>query len=116
MLQYFRINDKFEIVEVFPYNPFDWIRDSNFLKKCHMKDCDIEIKQHMYYINGEILDGSSYGRELEIKTELQNLDSTINRATEDLYVLTNTTPYEKTAEVIQQKEALRQELQTLQGV
>ena len=68
----------------------------------------VEIPKTQEEINAE--------REEEIKAELQNLDSTINRATEDLYVLTNTTPYEKVAEVIQQKEELRQELQTLQGV
>ena len=42
----------------------------------------------------------------EIKTELDTLDTTINRATEDLYVLTNTTPYQSTQEVIERKEEL----------
>lgn len=50
----------------------------------------------------------------EIKSELIELDTTINRATEDLYKLTNTTPYEKTLEVIQRKEELRQELKELE--
>lgn len=53
-------------------------------------------------------------RKIEIKSELEILDRTINRATEDLYTLTNTMPYEKVAEVIQQKEILRQELKTLE--
>ena len=50
----------------------------------------------------------------EIKNELSELDNTINRATEDLYTLTNTTPYQKTAEVIARKEELRQELKELE--
>lgn len=49
----------------------------------------------------------------EIKSELNSLDSTINRATEDLYVLTNTTPYTTIQEVINRKEELRKELQEL---
>lgn len=49
----------------------------------------------------------------EIKAELDTLDATINRATEDLYVLTNTTPYQSTQEVIERKEELRAELQNL---
>lgn len=53
-------------------------------------------------------------REEEIKNELVILDNTINRATEDLYTLTNTTPYQKTAEVIARKEELRQELKSLE--
>lgn len=52
-------------------------------------------------------------KEDKIKQELTELDNTINRATEDLYTLTNTTPYQKTAEVIQRKEELRQELKEL---
>ncbi len=49
-------------------------------------------------------------REKEIKAELQELDKTINRATEDLYVLSNLTPYEGITEVINRKNELRQEL------
>ena len=49
-------------------------------------------------------------RENEIKTELENLDKTINRATEDLYVLSNLTPYEGITKVINRKNELRQEL------
>ena len=50
----------------------------------------------------------------EILAELEELDTTINRATEDLYKLTNTTPYQKTADVIARKEELRQELKELE--
>ena len=53
-------------------------------------------------------------KEDKIKQELTELDNTINRATEDLYKLTNTTPYQKTAEVIARKEELRQELKSLE--
>jgi hypothetical protein len=46
----------------------------------------------------------------KIKVELEELDKTINRATEDLYTLTNSTPYASVAEVISRKNELRQEL------
>ena len=52
-------------------------------------------------------------RVAEIKQELTELDSTINRATEDLYELTNTTPYASTQKVINHKKELREELKTL---
>lgn len=48
-----------------------------------------------------------------IKKQLVKLDTTINRTTEDLYVLTNTTPYTTIQEVINKKEELRKELQSL---
>ena len=49
----------------------------------------------------------------EITAELKYLDGTINRATEDLYNLTNTTPYKSTQEVIDRKEVLRARLKEL---
>lgn len=52
----------------------------------------------------------------EIKNELNSLDTTINRATEDLYNLTNTTPYDTVEQVILRKEELRKELQELTKV
>ena len=51
----------------------------------------------------------------EIKVELNSLDIIINRATEDLYNLTNTAPYETTQNVINRKKELREELKTLTG-
>ena len=66
----------------------------------------VEIPKTQEEINSE--------RAEEIKTELTELDTTINRATEDLYKLTNTTPYQKTADVIARKEELRQELKELE--
>lgn len=66
----------------------------------------VEIPKTQEEINEE--------RAEEIKNELVTLDNTINRATEDLYTLTNTTPYQKTAEVIARKEELRQELKELE--
>lgn len=51
----------------------------------------------------------------EIKSELTDLDNTINRATEDLYTLTKTTPYASTQQVINRKIELREELKTLTG-
>lgn len=88
-----------KVKQLFPR--FDFVLDANG----NLIDV-VEIPKTQEEINAE--------RAEEIKAELEDLDSTINRATEDLYTLTSTTPYQKTAEVIQQKEALRQELQTLQ--
>ncbi len=87
-----------KISQLFPRFDFVLDDDGNLLDV-------VEIPKTQEEINAE--------RAEEIKAELEDLDSTINRATEDLYTLTSTTPYQKTAEVIQQKEALRQELKTL---
>lgn len=50
---------------------------------------------------------------IEIKKELEKLDQTINRATEDLYELTGTTPYKSTGDVIERKKELRQQLKQI---
>ena len=111
------------------FNKFNWLEDENWyvvedgtkLAEKIMKLCPrfdfvldddgnlidvVEIRKTQEEINSE--------RAEEIKNELIELDTTINRATEDLYTLTNTTPYQKTAEVIQRKEELRQELKELE--
>ena len=111
------------------FNKFNWLEDENWyvvedgtkLAEKIMKLCPrfdfvldddgnlidvVEIPKTQEEINSE--------RAEEIKNELIELDTTINRATEDLYTLTNTTPYQKTAEVIQRKEELRQELKELE--
>lgn len=49
----------------------------------------------------------------EIKEELNELDKIINRATEDLYSLTEVTPYQTVQETIDRKNELRQELKNL---
>lgn len=67
----------------------------------------VEIPKTQEELNAE--------KETEIKQELAELDITINRATEDLYNLTNTTPYESTQNVINRKIELRNELKTLTG-
>ena len=54
-------------------------------------------------------------REKAIKIRLATLDETINRPTEDLYELTNTTPYETVQKVIEEKKELREELQKING-
>lgn len=56
---------------------------------------------------------SSEQRVNEIKIELNNLDTIINRATEDLYTLTEITPYESIQNVINRKIELRNELKIL---
>lgn len=52
----------------------------------------------------------------EIKNELNSLDTTINRATEDLYILTDLRAYDTVEQVILRKEELREELQSLREV
>lgn len=52
----------------------------------------------------------------EIKSELNGLDTTINRATEDLYILTDLRAYDTIEAVITRKEELRKELQNLTKV
>lgn len=52
----------------------------------------------------------------EIKAELNELDKTINRATEDLYILTDLRAYDTVEQVILRKEELRKELQELTKV
>ena len=111
------------------FNKFNWLEDENWyvvedgtkLAEKIMKLCprfDFVLDD-----NGELIDvvevpktqeEINEERAEEIKNELVILDNTINRATEDLYILTNKTPYQKTTEVIQQKEALRQELKSLE--
>ena len=95
----------------------NWLNDDNYIV--------VEDESELYYkiINSEgnfelkIEDGKLvdivFPRADEILAELAELDNTINRATEDLYKLTNTTPYQKTADVIARKEELRQELKEL---
>lgn len=70
------------------------------------------------YENGEIIDLGLKAEfrktaEEKIKEELEKLDKTINRATEDLYTLTNTTPYQSTQEVINHKIELREKLKKI---
>ena len=83
------------------YPRFDFVLDDNG----NLIDV-VEVPKTQEEINKE--------RAEEIKNELSELDTTINRATEDLYTLTNTTPYQKTADVIARKEELRQELKELE--
>ena len=81
-----------EVVE--GYGIGDWYKDSQWSKPVPTTEEKIEA----------------------IKKQLKKLDNTINRATEDLYVLTNTTPYTTIQEVIAKKEELRKELQELTKV
>ena len=73
-----------------------------------------------YGIGDKYVDGAWYKKEQskenkikKIKLQLTKLDTTINRATEDLYILTQTTPYTTIQEVITKKEELRKQLQEL---
>lgn len=84
-----------------------------------LKDRHINIVSNNYrYDNGNLIDlglkkSMTMTEEEIIKEELMELDKTINRATEDLYELTNTEPYKSTGEVIERKKELRQQLKNI---
>lgn len=65
------------------------------------------------YIDGEFVINAKV-RANNIKQELETLDTTINRATEDLYVATGIAAYTNVQEVIDRKNALRAELASLE--
>lgn len=90
-----------KIMQLFPRFDFVLDENDNLIDVVEIPKTEEEIKQE---------------RIEEIKTELNDLDATINRATEDLYVLTETTPYKSIQEVIDRKEELRKELQNLTKV
>ena len=70
--------------------------------------------QEYKYIDGEFVINAK-ARANNIKQELEKLDTTINRATEDLYVATGTAAYANVQEVIDRKNALRAELASLEA-
>lgn len=84
-----------------------------------VKEQQLDIEHYDYkYSNGKIINLGlkpefAMTDKEKILKELEELDTVINRATEDLYALTNTTPYKSTQEVITRKEELRKELKTL---
>lgn len=83
-----------KIIKLYPRYDFV-LKDGELIDVTEVAKTDEEIKKE---------------REEEIKAELAELDKTINRATEDLYVLTNLTAYQSIAEVINRKNELRKEL------
>lgn len=72
-----------------------------------------EVKKEEYQAKAKTEENIKKYREQEIKNELEELDKIINRATEDLYVLTNLTPYESITKVINRKNELRNELKEM---
>lgn len=73
------------------------------------------IKAQEYkYENGAFLINAPV-RIRNIKKELEALDAIINRATEDLYVATETTAYVNVQAAIDRKNVLRAELATLEA-
>ena len=73
------------------------------------------VKEREYkYIDGQFIINVPVRKENIIR-ELAELDTIINRATEDLYTATGTTPYASVEEVIAKKEALRKELAELEA-
>lgn len=100
--EWYVIDDKLElankIIQLFPR--FDLVLDEND----NVVDV-VEIPKTDEELNQERIE--------EIRTELNNLDTIINRATEDLYTLTEITPYESIQDVINRKIELRNELKIL---
>lgn len=83
-------------------------------------DIELDLENFTYkYELGQVFQigytekGKPKTEEEKIKEELEELDKTINRATEDLYELTKTTPYKSTGDVIERKKELRQQLKTI---
>lgn len=70
--------------------------------------------QEYKYENGQFIINTPI-RIQKIKDELTELDTIINRATEDLYVAMDTTAYVSVQEVIDRKNALRAELAALEA-
>ena len=107
------IDKEDNIISVGLYN------DPNAFSVKNVESQDINVVMYNYkYQNGRVINLGlkkefSMTKEEKIKEELQELDKTINRATEDLYDLTETTPYASTQEVINRKIELRNELKTL---
>jgi len=85
------------------YPKFDFVLDDNG----ELIDVT-EILKTKHELNIERID--------KIHLALEDLDKTINRATEDLYELMNIEAYSTIQEVIEQKEKLRVELQDLNKV
>ena len=73
---------------------------------------DIVKPMEYKYIDGEFVINAPVRRR-NIYSELEALDTTINRATEDLYKATGTIPHEAIAKIMQEKEQLRAELKEL---
>jgi len=52
-MKYCRINEQNQVVEIFPYNPFEWIPNEEFLKTCI--ECPDEINETYDYKNEEFV-------------------------------------------------------------
>ena len=95
------------------------INDESAFAIKEIEEQDLNIVMNDYkYENGQIINLGlkkqfTMTQEEKIKEELKELDNTIKRATEDLYELTKTTPYKSTAEVIERKKELRQQLKNI---
>lgn len=87
-----------KIMQYFPRYDFVLDEEDNLIDVVEIPKTEEEINQE---------------RIEEIKAELNSLDSTINRATEDLYILTDLRAYDTIEEVITRKEELRKELKNL---
>ena len=90
-----------KIMQYFPRFDFVLDENDNVIDVVEIPKTEEELKQE---------------RIEEIKAELNQLDVTINRATEDLYILTDLRAYESIEKVITKKEELRAELKNLTKV
>lgn len=87
-----------KIMQYFPRYDFVLDEEDNLIDVIEIPKTEEEVNQE---------------RIEEIKNELNSLDTTINRATEDLYILTDLRAYDTVEQVILRKEELRKELQEL---
>lgn len=87
-----------KIMQLFPRFDLVFDENNNVIDVVEVPKTDEELNQE---------------KVAEIKEELEELDKIINRATEDLYALTEATPYQTVQEIINKKNELRQELKTL---
>lgn len=71
MKQFFRIDEKGKIVEIFPFDVFKWIPNKTFLNNCYEVETNIEIKQGMFFIDNEILEDYIFEKELTEIEEIQ---------------------------------------------
>ena len=90
-----------KIMQLYPRYDFVLDENDNLIDVVEIPKTEEEIKQ-------ERIEG--------IKAELNSLDTTINRATEDLYILTDLRAYDSIEDVITRKEELRKELKKLTKV
>lgn len=72
MLKYCRINGDV-VVEIFPYNPFEWIPNDAFLSTC--KECPESTEVGYIYKDGQFIDPSTIPHEPSMDEKIAALTS-----------------------------------------